>query len=40
MRRDLYILTGVLLSSYGASLVHYPAGFIMSGLLIFWLGVR
>lgn len=38
--RDLFVFGGLLTLGYGASLVYQPAGLIIIGGGLFWLGVR
>lgn len=38
--RDAFVFGGIGLVGYGAGLIYMPAGFIVVGSAIFWLGVR
>jgi len=38
--RDVLVFGGIVLFSYGASLIYQPSGFVVAGLALFWLGVR
>lgn len=38
--RDLLVFGGIGLLGYGAWTIYPPAGYISTGLLFFWLGVR
>jgi hypothetical protein len=37
--RDLIVFSGIAAASYGAWLVYQPAGFVIGGGLMFYLGV-
>ena len=38
--RDRFVFSGIGLSAYGAWQIYPPAGWIVLGVSIFWLGVR
>ena len=37
--RDIFVFSGIGFTAYGAFLIYYPAGFIVLGLPLFYLGV-
>ena len=38
--RDVFVFSGLGCAAYGAALVFPPAGWIVAGVALFWLGVR
>lgn len=38
--QDAHVYTGIILSAVGAGLVYMPAGLIVAGIALFYLGAR
>jgi hypothetical protein len=38
--RDVFWVSGLAAATYGAGQIYEPAGWITSGVVLFWMGIR